>query len=82
MKEREHGEMEIIMNGTGKMHPPVTLDKARGIWRTERALLANECRKMLCGRAQVICLWDPGWQKQRTNCQLISAGAACIEHQH
>lgn len=32
MNEREHGEMEIIMNGTGKTHPPVTLDKARDAW--------------------------------------------------
>lgn len=58
MSEREHGEMEIIMKGTGKMYPPVTLDKARSTWGTERVLLANACKKVLSGRVQVICPWD------------------------
>lgn len=39
--------MDRIMNGTGEMHPPATLNKARGAWGAERALLANGCRKEL-----------------------------------
>ena len=60
---RENMEREIIMNGTGKMDPPVSLDKARGAWGTERVLLANGCMKVLSGRVQVIRPWDPGQQE-------------------
>lgn len=59
---REHGETEIIMNGTGRTHPPVTLDKARGAWGTERALLANGCKKGLSERVQAILPRGPGLQ--------------------